>query len=163
MMYRYLSVVLLFVTLSCQSNSADVGKKHFFTVVKVVDGDTFWALDEKGKRHKVRLIGIDAPETRRTGRKETGYYGWEAKEYLQQIIGGKRVRLVADVASHDRYGRVLSYVFLPNGTHVNEILIRNGYARVLTVPPNVKYAHKFLKLQQQARKKQRGLWKQGSF
>ncbi|WP_257087748.1 thermonuclease family protein [Sphingobacterium sp. E70] len=66
-------------------------------VRRVIDGDTFVIENGSKKGERVRLIGIDAPETRRTARKEVGYYGVEAKEYLKALLTGKNVKLVFDV------------------------------------------------------------------
>ena len=134
-------------------------KSRFYAVTKVVDGDTFWITGEKGVQEKIRLIGVDAPESRRTGIKEIGFYGKESKTYLEQILNGNKVRLEYDVRRYDRYKRTLAYAYLENGTFLNAHLIKNGYAMVMTVPPNVKYAGQFVKLQQEARNKKRGLWK----
>lgn len=131
----------------------------FYLVTKTVDGDTFWIADGSAKGIKVRLIGVDAPESRRTGRKEIGYYGKEAKAFLTKMLQGHRVRLVYDVGRKDRYGRTLAYVYLEDGTFVNAELVGRGYAMVMTVPPNVKYAKTFLSLQREARQANRGLWR----
>ena len=130
----------------------------FLRVTTIVDGDTFWVDNGTAKGLKVRLIGIDAPETRKSFKKEIGYFGEEAKSYLTQLIKGKRVRLVSDVNALDRFGRTLSYVYLEDGTFVNAELIKNGYAVLMTIPPNVKFADYFSKLQREARNKGRGLW-----
>ncbi len=58
----------------------------------------------------------------------------------------------------DRYGRLLAYVYLEEGTFVNAWLVENGYAVVMTIPPNVKNQELFLKLQREAREERRGLW-----
>lgn len=141
------------------TEKAGLSANDFFGVTKVVDGDTFWAEDSFGKSVKVRLTGIDAPEIHNTGKKKAGYFGEEAKDYLSRLLEGRKVKLEYDAGLHDRYGRTLAYAYLPDGTFINAELIRNGYASVLTVPPNVKYADLFLKLQRKARKKGRGLWK----
>jgi micrococcal nuclease len=60
----------------------------------------------------------------------------------------------------DKYGRILAYAYLPDGTMINALLVQEGYAQVMTVPPNVKYQNMFLKLQREARENSRGLWKQ---
>jgi micrococcal nuclease len=130
----------------------------FMPVTRVVDGDTFWADNGTSKGLKVRLIGLDAPETRPSARKEVGYYGRESKEYLKQLLTGKRVRLEYDVAKYDQYHRTLAYVYLEDGTFVNAELLKGGYAVVLTIPPNVKYADEFLRLQRKARRQDKGLW-----
>jgi micrococcal nuclease len=131
---------------------------RFYLVTKVVDGDTFWIDDGSEKGLKIRLIGVDAPESHKTGSKEKSYYGKEAAEYLTRLIGGKKVRLEYDVNRLDQYGRTLAYVHLGNGTFVNADLLKNGYAMIMTVSPNIKYAKKFLKLSQKARKMKEGLW-----
>lgn len=131
----------------------------YYKVTRVVDGDTFWVDDGSERGKKVRLIGVDAPETPRSARKEVGFYGTEAKKYLTELLDDSEVRLEFDVDATDRYGRTLAYVYLRDGTFINAELVKRGYAMVMTVPPNVKFAEKFVHLQRQARKKERGLWK----
>lgn len=128
------------------------------SVTKVVDGDTFWIADGSAKGLMIRLIGVDAPESRNVFRKVIGYYGIESKQFMTTLLNGKKVRLEYDVDTLDQYGRTLAYVYLRDGTFVNAELVRKGYGMVMTVPPNVRYAEKFLKLQQTARKRNRGLW-----
>lgn len=152
------SFFLFFLFTSCGFQPADSSEPDFFVVTKVVDGDTFWVDDHSPKGKKIRLIGIDAPETQRSARKEIGYYGEEAKAYLTDLIDGRKVRLEYDVAPKDRYKRTLAYAYLQDGTFINALLVENGYATILTVPPNVRYADLFLSLQQKARKGRRGLW-----
>lgn len=132
--------------------------KSYYAVTKVVDGDTFWVADGSAKGLKVRLIGVDAPESRKTGRKEVEYFGRESAEFLTRLLSNRKVRLVHDVGKKDRYGRTLAYVYLEDGTFVNTELIRRGYAQVLTVPPNVRHADEFVRLQAEARRNRRGLW-----
>jgi micrococcal nuclease len=91
-------------------------------------------------------------------KKKKGYYGTESKNYLKGLLQNKRVQLVKDVDSLDRYGRTLSYVYLEDGTFLNAELVKNGYAQIMTIPPNVKFAKLFLELQQEAREQERGLW-----
>jgi micrococcal nuclease len=157
--------ILLFaftsLNISCVSKSGkQKDKSEFLSVTKVIDGDTFWADDGSEKGIKVRLIGVDAPESRKTVKKEIGYYGKEAKVFLSKMLKEKKVKLVADVDSLDRYGRTLAYVYLEDGTFVNATLVKQGYAMVMTVPPNIKFAEEFVKLQQEAREHNRGLWKE---
>lgn len=173
-MQRFISILtLLFLSnfiISCNSESgkrkANVTEREstiqngFIEVKKVVDGDTFWVDNGTEKGEKIRLIGVDAPESRKTFKKEVGYYGKEAKEYLVNLLSDKKVKLEYDVSHTDRYGRTLAYVYLEDGTFVNAELVKNGFAMVMTVPPNVKYAELFLTLQQEARVNNRGLWKE---
>ena len=129
-----------------------------FVVTKVVDGDTFWIKDGSPKGQKIRLIGVDAPESRRTGRKEIGYYGKEAKAFLTDLLLNKYVSLEFDVDRTDRYGRTLAYVYLEDGTFLNKYLVENGYAQLMTYPPNVKYVEVFTAAQTRARESNLGLW-----
>ena len=144
---------------SCSSKSARKEKvAGYFWVKKIVDGDTFYIEDDTEKGTKIRLIGVDAPESKNVFKKKIGYYGKEAKEYLTNLLSGKRVRLEYDLDRFDQYQRTLAYVYLEDGTFVNADLVKNGYAMVMTVPPNVKFAEEFLRLQQEARENNRGLW-----
>jgi micrococcal nuclease len=129
-----------------------------FPVKKISDGDTFWIYKGTGDGEKIRLIGIDAPESQNVFKKKQGFYGKEAKAYLTNLLKGKRVKLEYDVDRTDQYGRTLAYVYLEDGTFVNAELVKNGYAMIMTVPPNVKFADEFLRLQQEAREQNRGLW-----
>ena len=165
MIKKYLSLFIIFFTLwisACDSNvnnhTIQTKMKDYFFVKKVVDGDTFWVENGTEKGLKIRLIGVDAPESRKTGKKEIGYFGKEAKEYLTSLISDKKVKLICDVDSLDRYGRTLAYAYLENGLFINADLVKNGYAVVMTFPPNVKFVDLFVKLQQEARDKKRGLW-----
>ena len=140
------------------SSHQSANQAGYFSVKKVVDGDTFWVDDGTPKGMKIRLIGVDAPESRNVFKKVVGYFGIEAKQYMTSLIAGKKVRLEYDVDHFDQYKRTLAYVYLIDGTFVNAELVKNGYAMVMTVPPNVKFADEFLRLQQEARENNRGLW-----
>ncbi|NMC42231.1 MAG: nuclease [Bacteroidales bacterium] len=154
-----LPIFLILSLSSCQNSSRHKDDAHvFFTVTRVIDGDTFVIADGSLKGLTIRLTGVDAPETRRTRNKEIGYFAQESKKYLSDLILNKRVRLEYDVDTFDIYRRTLAYVYLEDGTFLNAHLIENGYASILTVPPNVKYADLFLKLSGEARKKGRGLY-----
>jgi len=144
---------------SCNSRSDREKLAGFLSVTKVVDGDTFWVDDGSEKGLKIRLIGVNTPETVHP-RKPVEFYGKEASNYVKSILTGKKVRLEFDVDRVDRYGRTLAYVFLKDGTFLNADLIKNGYGQVMTVPPNVKYSEKFLELESKARENNIGLWKE---
>jgi micrococcal nuclease len=146
------------------------GKRYNYTdilVKRVIDGDTLQL--ETGER--LRLIGIDTPEMHESDKlyrdaqrtkqdistiKELGR---RAYEFTKKLVEGKRVSLEFDVEKYDKYGRLLTYVYLKDGTFVNAEIVRGGYASLMTIPPNVKYANLFLKLYQEARNNRRGLWK----
>jgi len=127
-------------------------------VVRVIDGDTIQVCCIARKREKVRYIGINTPETKHPT-KGVEYYGQEAAEANRKLVEDKTVILTFDVEQRDRYGRLLAYVFLEDGTFVNAWLVENGFAQVMTVPPNVKHQDLFLKLQREARETGRGLWR----
>ncbi len=137
---------------------ASQGDSTTVQVVRVIDGDTIQVCCIAGKREKVRYIGINTPETKHP-QKGVERYGEEAAKANWMLVVGKTVRLEFDVQQRDRYGRLLAYVFLKDGTFVNAWLVENGYAMVMTVPPNVKYQDLFLKLQREAREAGRGLWR----
>lgn len=123
-----------------------------YKVKRVIDGDTI----ELENGEPVRYIGIDTPETKHPS-KPLQYYGKEASEANRSLVEGKEVRLEFDVQQRDKYGRLLAYVYVGD-TFVNAWLVENGYAQILTIPPNVKYQDKFLELQKKAREEGRGLW-----
>lgn len=135
-------------------------------VTRVVDGDTL--LLENNER--VRLIGIDTPEmhgsdklkrdSQRSGQDAAAIkeLGIQSYEFTKKLVEGKRVRLEFDVDKFDKYNRLLAYVYLSDGTFVNAEIVEQGYASLLTIPPNVKYADLFQKLYREARQNQRGLW-----
>ncbi len=121
------------------------------TVKRVVDGDTFELADGS----KVRLIGVNTPEIH--GNKQP--YGEEAAAFTTRELAGRPVVLYPDVSDRDRYGRLLRYVFV-SGSDVmfNERLVSDGYAQVMTVPPDVAFAETFVELQKEARLRGAGLW-----
>lgn len=127
-------------------------------VTKVVDGDTFWGQDANKIDYKIRLIGIDAPESRKTGNKPIGYYGKEASDYLKNLLNGKTVKLEYDKGKTDRYGRVLAYVYLADGTFVNNLLAKEGYANAIYYKPNGKYTQLLSKSCEEAKKLKKGMW-----
>ena len=134
-------------------------RKIPYLVYKVIDGDTFWMKDQNQMETKVRLIGIDTPETRNTKKKKKGYFGEEAKVYLKSLILDQYVYIEQDVQSRDQYGRLLAYVYTENNLFINADLIANGYAVLMTVPPNIKFENEFYMLQQKARQNKLGMWK----
>jgi micrococcal nuclease len=124
------------------------------TVTRVVDGDTIDISPSVSGRSRVRLIGMDTPEVYFG----TQPYGPEASAFAKRELEGEEVRLELDIQKVDPYGRLLAYVYLPNGEMFNETLLEEGYAQVATFPPNVKYVDRFLEAQREARAANRGLW-----
>ena len=146
-------LTLLPALVSCQDGSFLAVK-----VVSVVDGDTIQVCCIGWKREKVRYIGVNTPETKHPTR-GVEYFGKEASEANRKLVDGKTIRLEFDVQQYDKYGRTLAYIYLEDGTFVNAWLVENGYAMVMTVPPNVKHHELFLRLQREAREARRGLWR----
>lgn len=122
----------------------------------VVDGDTFYS-DNNGKTDKYRLIGIDTPEIAHHG-KVGQVLGNEAKEFLKSLIDSRLIYLEYDAQSHDKYGRLLVYAYLADLTMINAVMIDSGYAQLMTIPPNVKYADLLRNKLKAARNSKKGLW-----
>jgi len=132
-------------------------------VVWVVDGDTIHV--RVGSRlEKVRYIGVNAPEVPHPGARGWREGGARAREVNRRIVAGRDMRLELDTVRRDRYGRLLAYAWIERKRKrvmVNAEMVRRGYTQVMTIPPNVKYQHWFLKLQREAREARRGLWGRG--
>ena len=155
--FRWPIALLFLLIFSAESIAQE--KSKFLEITKFVDGDTFWVKRSDGKDEKIRLIGVNTPEARNTGRTQIEYFGKEASAYVKKLLTGKKVRLEFDVQRYDRYKRTLAYIYLENGTFLNAHLVKEGYATVATYPPNVKYANLFVKLEKEARSKRKGLWR----
>jgi micrococcal nuclease len=126
-------------------------------VARVVDGDTVQVrLD--GRRERVRYIGVDTPESVKPG-SPVQCFAKRASAFNSHLVAGERVRLVTDAERRDRYGRLLAYVYrVRDGLFVNAELVRRGYARTLTISPNVAHAAELRRLAAAARRTGRGLW-----
>lgn len=131
---------------------APIVKRLSVTVVDNHDGDTLTVKLDGGRTEKVRLIGVDTAEMAQ------GPWGAKARDYVRHLTKGKRVNLAFDVEPRDRYGRLLAYVYLPDGTFLNLALVRQGYAMVLTYPPNVAHTKAFVEAQAQARAERLNIW-----
>lgn len=135
-----------------------VFKEEFFSVKEVVDGDTI-EINISGKSEKLRLIGIDTPETV-DPRKPVQCFGKEASDKAKELLTGKKVKLEADSTQgeRDKYNRLLRYVFLENGTHFNKWMIENGYAYEYTYNLPYKYQSEFKQAEKTAKDSSKGLW-----
>lgn len=132
-------------------------------VKRIVDGDTI-VVTIDGKDYKVRFIGINTPESTT----EIEPYGKEATKYTSSMLMGKTIYLEKDVRNTDKYDRLLRYVWLEIPTEIsneeirakmfNAILLENGYAKLFTYPPDVKYAKYLEPLEAEARNNSSGLW-----
>jgi micrococcal nuclease len=120
-------------------------------VTRVVDGDTVRVAVRDGGSVSVRLLGIDAPE-------RADPLGRLSTEFTRRHLDRRDVGLEFDVRQRDRFDRLLAYVWVADGTLFNLRIVREGYAQVLTIPPNVRYAEVLLACQQEARRHNRGLW-----
>jgi micrococcal nuclease len=137
------------------ASSGRVPPGDYFVVDRVVDGDTIVVREPKGEV-RVRLIGVDTPESVKPG-SPVECFAVAASKYARHALTNTLVRLEYDVDRLDRYGRTLAYVWV-GSTMFNEQLVRDGYAVVETVPPDVRYAERFLAAERDARRHDRGLW-----
>lgn len=130
-------------------------------VTRVVDGDTIEVRLTDGDE-KVRLVGIDTPETV-DPRKPVQCFGKEASNRMKSLVADKTVRLESDPysADRDKYGRLLRYVFLTDGTSVNKIMILEGYAHEYTYDVAYRYQGEFKAAEVAAKQAERGLWAPG--
>ncbi|QQR93856.1 thermonuclease family protein [bacterium] len=124
-------------------------------VLEVYDGDTIQVKCNDGT-YKVRLIGIDTPETHKPNT-PVQCYGEEATEFAKSIFTNKLVKLEKDITNKDIYDRLLRYVWIGD-LITNEIIAKKGYAYLLTIPPNVKYTDTFKKAITEAQENNLGLW-----
>ncbi|MCC7304017.1 thermonuclease family protein [bacterium] len=128
------------------------------TVTQITDGDTLKVKRADETEVSVRYIGIDTPEIKHQGNGEDELFGQEATALNEFLVKGKTVYLQKDIGETDKYGRLLRYVYLEDGTMVNYILIRLGYANIMTIPPNVAYQQKLFEGQELAKKEKRNLF-----
>jgi micrococcal nuclease len=145
-------LIMVGVILIRQPHGIKPQQQQTYQVLRVIDGDTI-LVNTIGK---VRYIGVNTPETHHPT-KGVEYYGREACAANQRLVAGKQVRLEYDVQPKDKYGRTLAYVYVGK-TFINAKLLEDGYAQVMTVPPNVKHADYFRTLQRQAKVAGKGLW-----
>jgi len=163
---RHLIALTVAVTLSvtavssaCTGDEAAVSRDGAnATVVRVVDGDTV-QVDIDGQREKLRLIGIDTPETVKPDT-PVQCYGPEASAFTKQLLPeGTAVRIERDVEARDDYGRLLGYVYrADDGLFVNLEIVAQGYASLLTFPPNVAHVDEFVAAARAAERANLGLW-----
>jgi micrococcal nuclease len=140
-------------------SSKKIYSSKYYSIKKFIDGDTFWINDGSKKGVKIRLIGVDTPENQARFGNPEEYFGDEASAFVKKILLNKKVRLEYDIDRTDSFGRTLAYVYLEDGTFLNEELIKQGFATIMTVQPNSKYAKHFYKLQVEARENNIGLWR----
>ena len=141
---------------STNEQTDNVNDIYYYDVVRVVDGDTL-VIDYNGTNEKVRLIGIDTPESVHPNEEKNTEFGDMVSNYSKKMLTGKKVQVELDVEQRDKYGRLLAYLYL-DGQMYNKVLLEKGYAKLATYPPNVKYVDEFTKIQKRARENKMGLW-----
>ncbi|MCC7197104.1 thermonuclease family protein [Candidatus Peregrinibacteria bacterium] len=129
-----------------------------YKVTRVVDGDTI-VVNINGQDEKIRLIGVNTPESV-DQRRPVECFGLEASNYTKSLLENQNVILESDPTqgNTDKYGRLLRYIFLPDGTNINLHLIQSGYAHEYTYNKPYKYQNQFKLAQTQAEASQKGLW-----
>jgi endonuclease YncB( thermonuclease family) len=146
------------------SAKAALGRMLRTVVVKHIDGDTIvvaFPAPPPGlaERERVRLLGVDAPALSRASGKPSDP-GQRASEFTRQHLLHHVVLLAFDWDLRDRYGRLLAYVYLPDGACFNAELLREGYAHAYTRFP-FQFLEEFRALEREARRQKRGLWPRG--
>jgi len=148
----------------------EYGVNYTVNVIHVVDGDTFDAVFPAGTEERIRLLGIDTPETTANSNNEHEYgnitdldclasYGLEAKTFAESWLDGKALSIQFDESAGFKgyYGRWLAYAYLPNGTDFNAELIEQGYARAYDEATFAKDSY-YIESQNQAMDEEIGLW-----
>ena len=155
-MHKQLKLIFLILFLIIIPAAA-IFAQTWFTVKWVNDGDTIVLTN--GKR--VRYIGINAPEIDHDNHRAQPF-GYESRSYNKGVVLKQKIRLEFDRERQDHYGRLLAYLFLSDGTFLNEALLQKGYAYFLFKKPNLKYNRQLLEAQREAMKAGRGIWKNWS-
>jgi micrococcal nuclease len=154
--YRFLIVLSIlvassFCSLGKQTHAAPLLQEA--RVTRVHDGDTVTIL-MKHRYYKARLVGIDAPEM--------GQHPWgkQAKDRLSAILkrSNRTVFVETDEVKKDKYGRLLVYLWTKQTQLVNEVMVRDGYAVLYIIEPNVRYADMLRPAEQHARDEKKGIW-----
>lgn len=129
-----------------------------YSVLRVVDGDTI-VVTKDNKEEKVRLIGVDTPETV-DPRKDVQCFGKESSDYLTKLLTNKKIAMEADTTQDnlDKYGRSLRYIYLEDKTLVNKAIIEQGYGFEYTYNVPYKYQTEFKDAQKYAETNKLGLW-----
>lgn len=141
-----------FLKLGQSQNEPVVVAQTRSIVTEVIDGDTI----KISGGQTLRFIGIDTPELAHRKR-PLECFAKEAKNKTQKLLLGRRVRMEKDISETDRFGRLLRYVYVDD-TFINELLVKEGYATVATLPPDVKYIKELHQAEGDARKNSAGLW-----
>lgn len=167
--YSYEQLAVLFADtanyygMRAQNSAENLILAGTYEVVRVVDGDTVM-VDIDGEEVRIRLIGVDTPESVSTDESKNTDEGKTASEYTAEQLTGKSVYLEYDEELTDTYGCTLAYVYLEDGkTMFNKVLLEQGYAQVMTIEPNIRYAKEFEALEAAAEEAGEGFWGTGFF
>ncbi|MGQ0830103.1 MAG: thermonuclease family protein [Microthrixaceae bacterium] len=156
---RIVAIAPVLAACSLADRATDTSSEHgSATVTHPIDGDTI-EVRVGGTTERVRLIGIDTPESGARDR-PIECYGVEAKDRMAALLPpGTAVRLERDVEARDKYGRLLAYVFrADDGVHVNLLLVEEGFAEARPFAPNVTRQAELDRAERDARAANRGLW-----
>lgn len=133
-------------------------------LVSVTDGDTIIALGEDGFEYRIRLIGIDTPESVNSDESKNNKYGDMASIYTKELLRDvSDIYIETDEELYDKYNRLLAYVWLRDDSSdinnmVNAIIAKNGYCRQMSIKPNTKYSSELGSLVESAKRNHIGLW-----
>lgn len=149
---------------STQSNpSKETGLQGPFEIKRVVDGDTV-IVHKDSKEVKVRLLGINAPESVHEDEKKNTREGKEASKWLKDYLNSQKIYLEYDKEPQDQFGRDLAYLYLEDRTTmVNEVIISQGLAKVVKIEPNVKYFERLKEKEKSAKQNKKGFWGSGFY
>ena len=154
---KFAVFILLCLLLQC-SSQADYG-----TVTIVYDGDTIQVQLTTGEKEKIRLIGVDAPETGADDKK-TRLKALFSKRFAFKFLYKKKVKIEYDWEKRDKYGRLLAYIWTEDGTFFNEFIIRKGFAAAYTrFKYKTEFKERFLQAEEYAKTRGNGLWKKEPF
>lgn len=160
-LYAFIPIILFilffFFILNNQINPSIIDEQNtkddsLFQVKRIIDGDTIQLTNNE----IIRYIGINTPEKNHSN-DLIRFFAQKASRKNQSLVEGKFVRLEKDISDKDRHGRLLRYVWIGE-LLINDYLIREGYAYVYTLPPNVKYSTQFTQAESEARANKKGLW-----
>lgn len=148
---------VLVASVSSCASGPDPSTNGAATVIRVVDGDTL-VVDLNGQEERVRLIGVDTPETVHPSM-PVECFGPEASSRLEDLTPpGATLRLERDEELRDHYGRILAYAHTSEGTFVNRQLVEEGYGEAMEIPPNTALTRTMREAETRARSVGAGLW-----
>ena len=151
--HRYFPVPFLLVLTLFLPPLTAAAHTEGVTVRHVLDGDSVILTDQR----QVRLIGINAPEFGKDGKPDEPLAA-AARDRLRELVQGKNVRLVLEEEQRDHYGRWLAHLQLPDDTKVDEVLLKEGLASAIAIPPNVSQVRRLFEAETVARAARRGIW-----